>query len=156
VTRTATLINPGMPKDYPDHHDAELLLRLYDLRRESSLREARTTMVTQFLPKSYEELKTIATSTAHPQNQAFRQASTYWEMVYGMAKHGVIHADFLMESAGEGLIIYAKALPWLKQLREETGRPFLANAEWVVANSEHAKKTFARFAASVEKQRAAK
>jgi hypothetical protein len=145
-----------MPKEYPDHHDAELLLQLYDLRRETSLREARTTMVTQFLPKSFEELKTIATSTAHPQNQAFRQASTYWEMVYGMAKHGIIHADFLMENAGEGLIIYAKSLPWLKQLREETGRPFLANAEWVAANSENAKKTLARFVASVDKQRAAK
>jgi hypothetical protein len=61
-----------------------------------------------------------------------------------------------MENAGEGLIIYAKSLPWLKQLREETGRPFLANAEWVAANSENAKKTLARFVASVEKQRAAK
>ena len=145
-----------MPKDYPDHHDAELLLQLYEIRREPVMRESRVLMRTQFLPKNYEELKAAALDIAHPVNAAFRQTTTYWEIVYGMAKHGIMHADFLMESSGEGLLAYARALPWLKQLREETGRPFFVNAEWVVANSEVAKKTFARFSAQAEKQRAAK
>jgi hypothetical protein len=145
-----------MPKDYPDHHDAELLLKLYELRREPVMRESRATIVSQFLPKNYEELKTIATSNAHPVNSAFRQTSTYWEMVYGMAKHGIMHADFLMESSGEGLVLYTRSLPWLKQLRDESGRPYFVHSEWVVANSEVAKKTFARFSAAAEKLRAAK
>jgi hypothetical protein len=145
-----------MPKEYPDHHDAELLLQLYEIRREAVMRESRALMQTQFFPKNYEELKTIATSNAHPVNAAFRQTTTYWEIVYGMAKHGIMHAEFLMESSGEGLLAYARSLPWLKQLREETGRPFFVNAEWVATNSEVAKKTFARFSAAVEKQRAAK
>ena len=146
----------SMLKDYPDHHDAELVLRLYDLRREPVMREARTLMSTQFLPKSYDELKTVVTSTASPLHAAFRQTTSYWEMAYGMAKHGIIHADFLMENAGEGLLIYAKALPWLPKLREETARAYLQNAEWVVEHSEVAKATFARFTATLAKQRPAK
>jgi hypothetical protein len=151
-----TLPTASMLKDYPDHHDAELVLRLYELRRDPVMRESRALMYTQFLPKSYEELKGVATNVANPLNAAFRQTSTYWEMTYGMAKHGIIHADFLMESGGEGLLLYAKALPWLPKLREETGRPYFQNAEWVVAHSEVAKATFARFTANLAKQRSAK
>ncbi len=145
-----------MLKDYPDHRDAELVLRLYELRRETVMRESRALMYTQFLPKSYDELKAIVTTLANPLNAAFRQTSSYWEMAYGMAKHGIIHADFMMESGGEGLLPYAKSLPWVPKLREETSRPYFQNAEWVVAHSEVAKAIFARFTATLAKQRAAK
>jgi hypothetical protein len=152
----SSLRPPSVLKDYPDHHDAELVLRLYELRREPVMRESRATITTQFLPKSYDDLKAIATSNAHPLNSAFRQTYTYWEMAYGMAKHGIIHSDFLMENSGEGLIIYARAHSWVAKLREDTGRPYFMNAEWVVAHSEVAKATFGRHAASAAKQRAAK
>ena len=145
-----------MPKDFPDHHDAELVLRLYEIRREPVMRDSRSAMFTQFLPKSYDDLKAVATNTANPLNAAYRQTTSYWELAYGMAKHGIIHADFLMENAGEGIMLYVKALPWLEKLRTDTGRKHFQNTEWVVQNSEVAKATFARFSASVEKLRAAK
>ena len=44
------------------------------------------------------------TANDHPLNVAFRQVTGYWEMVYGMARHGIVHADFLVENNGEGLI----------------------------------------------------
>lgn len=147
---------PNMPKDYPDHHDAELVLRLYELRRDPVMRESRNAMYTLFLPKSYDDVKAVATNFANPLNTAYRQTTTYWEMVYGMAKHGIIHTDFLMENAGEGLVLYVKVLPWLEKLRADTTRPHFQNAEWVVNNSEVAKAIFTRHSAAIEKLRAAK
>jgi len=146
-----------MPKDFPDHHDAELVLRLYELRRDPVMRDSRDAMFTKFMPKTYDDLKAVATNNANPLNAAYRQTTSYWEMVYGMAKHGILHTDFLMESAGEGLYLYAKALPWLDKLRADTNRPQLfQNYEWVVNNSAVAKASFARITAAVEKLRSAK
>jgi len=145
-----------MPKDFPDHHDAELVLRLYELRRDPVMRESRNVMFTQFLPKSYDDVKAVATNNANPLNAAYRQTTTYWEMAYGMAKHGIIHTDFLMESAGEGINIFVKVHPWLEKLRAEMNRPVFLNTEWVVNNSAVAKATFARMTAAVEKLRSAK
>ena len=54
-----------MIKDAPDHHDAELVLRLYDLRREASLREARRFITSEFWPTSAAELVAISRSD-HP------------------------------------------------------------------------------------------
>jgi len=147
---------PNLPKDFPDHHDAELVIRLYELRRDPVMRESRNVMFTQFLPKSYEDLKVVATNNANPLNAAYRQTTSYWEMVYGMAKHGIIHADFLMENSGEGIYLYVKAYPWLAQLRADANRRVFENTEWIVNHSEVAKASFARISAAVEKLRAAK
>lgn len=146
----------AMLKDHPDHHDAELVLRLYDLRRESVMRASRDAVFTQFNPKSFDDIKKISTDRAHPLNAPLRQVQTYWEMVYGMAKHGIVHADFLVENNGEGLILYARSHPWLKEIRAELGPGSYVNAEWIVENSEAAKGRFTRFKTMAEKQRAAK
>ena len=77
-----------MMKDAPDHLDADLILKLYDLRREASLREARSKLTNEFLPKNAKEAVAVL-DHGHPLNRAYRQVSTYWEMVYGMARFGV-------------------------------------------------------------------
>ena len=41
-----------MPKATPDHHDAELLIQVYDLRRESVMRESRQAILRDFWPKA--------------------------------------------------------------------------------------------------------
>ena len=51
----------AMIKDTPDHHDAELVLRLYELRRDTMMREARRYLVVEFWPMSKEELMSITT-----------------------------------------------------------------------------------------------
>lgn len=132
-----------MPKDYPDHHDAELVLKLYDLRREATMRESRSAINGQFWPTSWDETVAI-TKADHPLNAAWRQTSTYWEMVYSLAKHGIVHADFLMESAGEGLFLFAKVEPYLERLRELSPHAF-RNAEWITANCETGKRVLNGF-----------
>ena len=65
-----------MPKDYPDHHDAELILKLYELRRDPVMRESRAAMNAWF-PKTFDDVMAL-TKPDHPQNAAFRQVSGFW------------------------------------------------------------------------------
>lgn len=143
-----------MLKDYPDHHDAELVLKLYDLRREATMRESRSAINGQFWPKDAEEVLAI-TKRDHPLNAAWRQTSTYWEMVYSLAKHGIVHADFLMESAGEGILLYAKIESHLEKLRELNPQAF-RNAEWVTSHCETGKRVLASFRQRVADAQAAR
>ena len=59
-------------KEYPDHHDAELVLKLYELRREDVMRASRTLVISTFLPTSLEDVIAV-TKGDHPLNAAFRQ-----------------------------------------------------------------------------------
>jgi len=123
-----------MIKERPDHHDAELVLRLYDLRREPVMRQSRTTMM-QFMPKSYEELLAI-TQPNHPSNAAWRQVSSYWEMAWSFARHGVCNPDFLIENTTEGLFLFAKVQPHLERFRKDLSPTAFRNAEWIATQCE--------------------
>ena len=131
-----------MAKETPDHHDAELIIKLYDLRREQVMRDSRNAINAKFWPKSYEDFLAV-TKPDNPLNAAFRQTSSYWEMVYGMAKHNIIHGDFLVENNGEGLFLFAKIQPYLDRFRKENSSPTaFQNAEWVAKNTEEGKRRF--------------
>ena len=122
-----------MLKEGPDHHDADLVLKIYDLRLEPVLQEYRSAIDAKYWPRSEEEALAV-TVTEHPLNGAFLQTSDYWEMVYGMARHGIIHADFLVENNGEGLLLFARVEPWVAAFRKTVSPHFFRNAEWVAAN----------------------
>ena len=142
-------------KEYPDHHDAELVLKIYDLRREATMRESRRAIITGFLPRTWEDVQAVM-KPDHPLNAALRQVGSYWEMVYGMARHGIVHAEFLLDSNGEGLILLARMKPYLEQYRA-TGSPrAYVNAEWIATNTELGKAMFATFEARTAKALAAK
>lgn len=143
-----------MPKDYPDHHDADLLLRLYELRRESVMRESRTAMNSWF-PRTADDVMAIA-KPGNPSNSAFRQVVGYWEMAFSMARHGVIHPEFLVENSGEGLYLFARVEPFLEQLRQASSPRALLNAEWVSRNTEIGREFMPRFRARIEQMLAAK
>lgn len=126
-----------MPKEVPDHHDAEIVMRLYELRREAVMRDSRVKMA-QFLPKTWEEFIAV-TQPAHPSNAAWRQVSSYWEMAYGFARHHIVNPDFLVENTTEGLFLYAKVLPFLPRFRSEGSPNAFRNAEWVTTQCETGK-----------------
>ena len=144
-----------LSKDYPDHHDAELVIKFYELRREPVMREARKAISAQFWPKSFDDVLAL-TKGEHPLNASFRQIATYWEMVYGMAKHGVLHADLMMESCAEGLYLFAKMEPYLVQYREQVNPTAFRNAEWVAANCAAAKPMLELFRKRVQTTLASK
>lgn len=140
-----------MPKEYPDHHDAELVIKLYELRREPVMRESRNAINRNFWPASFEDVSAVTTNPEHPLNAPYRQMGTYWEMVYGMAKHGVVHAEFMLETNGEGLLLFARVAPWLEKIRESSPRAFV-NAEWITKHSATGRAMHEMFTARVQKQ----
>jgi hypothetical protein len=119
-----------MSKDKPDYQDADLVLRLYEMRRESVMRESRNALNFNFFPKSFEDIQAIA-KPEHPLNAAYRQLGTYWEMVYGLVKHGIVNPDYFLESNGEGFFLFAKVQPFLDQIRKAGSPTAFGNAEWV-------------------------
>jgi hypothetical protein len=127
----------------PDHADAELVLRLYDLRREAVMRESRKTMAA-WLPRSYEDVRAVVQGT-HPANAAWRQVSSYYEMAFGFARHGIVPADFLAEHTGEGLLLYAKLEPYLAEFRKEYSPLAFRSAEWLVKKSPEARERLKLF-----------
>jgi hypothetical protein len=138
------------PKDFPDHHDAELVLKLYDLRREASMCESRALINRDFWPAGPDDVLAVLKAD-HPLNTAFRQTSTYWEMAYGMARLGVIHPDFLLETNGhEGLFLFARVAPWLAEVREAARTPrLMLSAEWISRESPIGREMLDRFGARV-------
>jgi hypothetical protein len=118
--------------------DAELILRLYDLRREAVMRQARADMMARFVPKSFDEFAAV-TKGDHPLNTAYRMVSSYWEMAAGFVKHGALYLDLFAENCGEGLFMFAKAQPHLAKLRETAPTAYV-NMEWVVTRSKEAQR----------------
>ncbi len=118
-----------MAKGTPDYQDADLVLRVYEMRREAVMRSSRDAINGKFWPANYDEAKAIIAAT-HEFNAAYRQMGTYWEMVYGLVKHGIVNAEYFMETNGEGLLLYAKMEPYVEQLRKEFNPYVFLNAEW--------------------------
>lgn len=133
-----------MPKKISaDHRDADLMLKVYDLRRDPVMRESRAAINATFWPKSFAAVQAVL-KPDHPLNAAWRQTSTYWEMVYGIARHGIVNPDFWIESNGEGLYLFARVEPFLPKLREVNPRSF-RNAEWMTTSCPTAKQIYAYY-----------
>ena len=124
-----------MSKGTPDYQDADLLLRVYEMRREPVMRASRDAFNGKFWPANYDDVKAI-TAQGHELNAPYRQLGTYWEMVYGLVRHGIVNTEFFMETNGEGLFMYAKVAPYLEQLRKDLNPTILRNTEWVAKETE--------------------
>lgn len=120
--------------DGPTPADAEIVLKLYELRREPVMRASRETLLRWF-PESYEELAALA-DFGSEQNAAFRQVTSYFEMAFGLARRGAVHPELLMDWCGEGVFLYAKLEPFLAEFRERVSPTAFANTQWVIENTE--------------------
>jgi hypothetical protein len=111
------------------HNDADLILKLYELRREKTMREARNWFI-QFNPKGREDFIDVLTSD---KSGLYRMVISYWDMACSLVNNGAIDAQMFNDANGEHLFVYAKLEPFLPALREEMGNPnFLAHLEKVV------------------------
>ena len=145
-----------MSAQTPDYHDADLVLRVYDMRRETVLRASRDAINGVFWPKSYDDVKAVSSDFEHPLNAAMRQVSTYWEMVYGIAKHGIVNPDFWIENNGEGIFLFAKVAPYLDQIRRDGSPQSFQNTEWAATQTETGKRFFGFIQERVKQMLAAK
>jgi hypothetical protein len=139
-----------LSKERPDHSDAELLLRVYDLRREEVMRNSRTLINRDFWPKTWEDVQAVLKGD-HPLNAAYRQTGSYWEMVYSFVRHGIVNPVFWIENNGEGLFLFARIEPYLEQIRAATSPNSFKSAEWIARECAETKPLYAGYAARVRK-----
>jgi hypothetical protein len=115
--------------------DADLIIKLYDLRREETMRKARNYFISEFFPKGVDDVKALFTNTQeHPeQNAYFRQVVSYWEMVAAMVNHGSIDRALFFDTNGEFFGVWAKIGDFIEDLRASFGPQFLVNLEKLIA-----------------------
>lgn len=113
--------------------DAEVVLKLYDLRREESLRQARRFMVFDFNPKTLEELRAVSRDGKSDKNVCWRQAISYWEMAASLVLRGAVDAELFLDSCGEGILLYAKFHHFHEVTEKESGNPFMRHTAALIA-----------------------
>ena len=98
--------------------DAEIILKLYELRREEVMRKARTWVIGEFWPATADEYFAVAMNAADPHSAYVRQVVTYWEMAAAMVLHGAVSAELFVDCNAEGFLLLAKFAPILDHIRE--------------------------------------
>jgi hypothetical protein len=99
--------------------DAEIILKLYELRREAVMREARAWVIGEFWPTSADEYFAVAMNPADPHNAFLRQVTSYWEMAAAMVLHGAVSPELFVDCNAEGFLLLAKLSPFLDDIREK-------------------------------------
>ena len=134
-------------------HDAELILKLYDLRREAEMRKARHWFTVEFWPRSADELIKVVNSFPSQENAWARQVGGYWDMAASFVLQGALNEELFLQPGccGEMFFIFAKIYPFLKEFREKTNNPdAFANIEKVATGSKGARKRLERVLKNVE------
>ena len=103
-------------REHPDHHDAELLLKLYDLRREEKLRQAREWFVKEFQAQTFEEVGQ-RWPMGSQENAFFRMVVSYWEMAASIVNHGLIKEEFFFENTAEFFLVWERIKPIMPAAR---------------------------------------
>lgn len=98
------------------YDDVNLLLRLYDMRREEKLRAARTWFVTNFKPKTFAEMNALC-GPGTDGNAMFRQSISYWDMVASFVTSGVLNEELFFQSNRELLLFWVRLKPVVSEVR---------------------------------------
>lgn len=106
------------------HEHANLLLRLYELRREPRLREARSWAVTHFDAQSLEEMAQKYPFGSDADTN-LRMTVSYWEMAAGLVNRGLIDSELFFESSGEAWIIWDRIRGIVPAMRTKFKNPHL-------------------------------
>jgi hypothetical protein len=122
---------------------ADLIMKLYDLRREKKMRKARN-WIFGFNPTSVDE---IMSTMMNPDVGGYlRMVTSYWDMAATFVNQGAIDADMFNATAGEHIMVFAKFEPFLAEMREKFQSPeAFANLEKLIMSmpdgAERVKKT---------------
>lgn len=116
--------------------DAEIILKLYELRTEATMRAARKFVFFEFFPESAADVQALFADQEHPEwNHYFRQATSYWDMAAAMVNHGAIDPALFYDTNGEFYVVWAKLGDMIEDLRKILGPYYLVNLEKLVANA---------------------
>ena len=130
-----------MAKRKANATDAQLILQLYDLRREAEMRKARNFYGIQFNPQSVEEAMKVMAAFGSDENRWLRQVVSYWEMAASLVLRGTINEELFLDSNGEIFFVYGKIKPFLPGLRKAMNAPeFLGHMEKLIHRSAEGRK----------------
>jgi hypothetical protein len=122
--------------------DAGIVLELYKLRQETTLRAARQFMAMEFWPKDLEELRAVSRAMGTDKNAYWRQVMTYWEMAASLVLRGAVDPDLFLDSQGEGIFLYAKFHHWHAETEKESGNIFMKNTAALIEKYPGAKAAY--------------
>jgi hypothetical protein len=120
---------------------ADLILKLYDLRREATMREGRKWFIT-FMPESAQDV--LAAMVDDASSAYYRMVISYWDMAAGFVNHGAIDEEMFLDSSGEAVLVFSKLEPFIGEIRTIIGNDkFLKNLEALVMRIPNAKELLA-------------
>jgi hypothetical protein len=106
----------------PTHEDASLILRLYELRREARLRQARTWFMSSFHAADLAELQKLCPPGSE-ENASYRMVASYWDMAASFVTNGVLHPELFYQSHQELLFIYERMRHLIPEIRAAAKNP---------------------------------
>ena len=104
------------------YDDVNLVIRLYELRRDERLREARRWFAASFKVKTLDEFHALCPPGSEP-NESYRMVVTYWDMVASFLTSGVVNQELFFQSGGELLFVWERVRDVVPQLREANNNP---------------------------------
>ena len=111
------------------HDEADLILKLYDLRREEVMRTARDWFFREFNPQSFADVK-MTMFGEHGGH--LRMVVSYWDMAAALVNNGAISLELFTETNGEYLGVFAKVEPLLGEIRSSLNPRFLSSVEKLI------------------------
>ena len=111
------------------HEEAGLILKLYELRREDTMRKARDWYFREFNPQSMDDF-TAAMFSEHSGH--LRMVVSYWDMAAGLVNSGAISRDLFLTTNGEHVAVFSKIEPLLKDIRAGFAPQFAVNLEKLI------------------------
>jgi len=106
----------------PTYDDANLILRLYDMRREERMRQARAWFTAKCKVKNYDELMKLAPAGTDD-NASFRMVVSYWDLVASFITSGVLNQELFFQSGRELLLVWERVRDLLPSVRESYKDP---------------------------------
>jgi hypothetical protein len=143
-----------MPKK-PTAEDAQIIMKLYDLRREAELRKARAWFA-GWSPQSPDDVVQMMNAITSQENAWFRQVSGYWDMAASFVLRGALNEELFFDGGAEMWFILAKVHPFLKEIREKAKSPYyFQRVEKVASRTEEGRERLQMMLKRAEARRAA-
>lgn len=121
-------------------NDALAILKLYEIRSETLMRQARAWFFSDFHPKSGLEILALMQS-GEKASAFYRMVSSHWEVTTALVNNGGIDEKMFLESNSEHLVVFAKLQPFIAEIRETIGEPdYLAQLERLVMKADNVEK----------------
>ncbi len=125
----------------PSHADAELLLHLYEIRREPELRRARQWLLSEFKPTTWADVKSRYLSHVD-EDRWFRMTTSYWEMLATLVNRGTLHGELFFDHTGEDIVTWNRIAPLIPDARADIRPTYLVQFErLVLAHQSYRKRT---------------